>query len=401
MEPQRNREGPQLFYRLGLTREQDLYRNYLGTYHGIAIRANYLAYFQKFTISLLLDIKKPFFIDPVSYIFAREPKQVLNSKGVLKKSYEKLASFYGQPIEGGAGERSVELGDFSDPDVRQGFAERVIGYQTEQSLVLPDKYSRYQRFVGTELLQPSVILPPYFYMDNTDDGWLELNLDLAVRAIEISEGPVYPVIFISRQLARQSGKVGEIVERYSQLEFGGYFLWIENLSGVYSNDVAIGGYRNFVTTIASLGRPIYSMYGDYFSVLLWHEGLSGYCSGICYGERKEVDPSIVAGEIPDRYYVPRLRSKYQIQPTLERFELSRFPDLGCDCGICPGDMNILELDTEATQVHFMLTRAREIEEIASRSQSDILDELAAAYEEFGDNPLIKVNHLSKWIDILS
>ena len=400
MEPPLQSQGPQLFYRLGLTREQHILKDHRNTYSGICIRANYIAYFQKYSLTLLLDLDKPFFIDPMTYIFSRKPQQIQTSSGDLKLSYKKLAELYGDPILSKAGVASINHEDFADAEVRNQFINRVISFQYEQSMALPEKYSRYQVFVEAQSLKPVFLLPPYFYIDQMNDGWLELNLTLALESAEIVKEPVYPVIFLSRKIARQDNAISEIVNRYRQPQFGGFFIWIEDLSGVYGDAESLTAYRNLVSALSEEGKPIYSLYGDYFSLLLWYEGLTGYCSGICYSERKEIDPGAIRGSIPDRYYVRRCRCKYRLDTTIARAELNSYERLKCDCGICPPDMNVIELERDSTQEHFMIVRADEIVEVGLRSRAEIVEEFKEVHEEFEGNPLLKTAHLIKWVKVL-
>jgi hypothetical protein len=401
MERQRNPGGPQLFYRLGLTREQNLFREHPASYSGICIRANYLAYFQKFTLGLLLELAKPFFIDPVTYIFAREPAQILNDDGNVKSSYEKLGQHYGEPVVAALGRVRITQAEFNDPAVRQGFAERVISYQRVQALQLPEKYQRYQRFLGASQMQPSFLLPPYFYLESLDDGWAEINTDLAARAAAFAEQPVYPVVFLSRTLLSTEGSIERIADLYDHEAYGGFFVWVEDVHGVWSDISTLRAYRRLVQGLAALGKPVFALYGDYFSILLWYDGLIGFCSGICYSERKEVDPPAIEGSIPDRYYVRRLKYKAQLDTTIQRLDIGQYEDLACKCGICPQDMDLSSIDTEDSQRHFIHVRSAELDQAASEPREAILSELSGAFDRYQANQLLKADHLLKWIRIFS
>lgn len=400
MVDQQRNPGPQLFYRLGLTREQHLFDQYRDHYFGLCIRANYVAYFQKFTVGLLLNLNKPFFIDPITYIFSRDPTHVLNSDGNIKKSFEYLQEYFGDPIRGNLGVRPLEPGDFRDSNLLHEFVARVINFQIEGSVELPEKYQRYERFVGAANLNPLFVIPPYFFIEDATDPWLDINLEMATSALEHTEKPVFPVIFISRQIAMNHDDVTEISDRFMNSDFPGYIVWIEKTHGVRSDSEVLQGYRSLIQNIATHDKPIISLYGDYFSVLLSYDGLWGLTAGICYSEAKEVDPAPIEGAIPDRYYTRNFRCKYQIETTIARADISNYPDLICNCGICPKDMDIIGFDRETSQKHFLLVRSAEVDEVHQRSRNEILDEMNQIYDQYRDHALFNPDHLNKWIRIL-
>lgn len=400
METQQNHQEKLLFYRLGPTREQDLFRDFKDYYDGVIVNANYLTYFRKFTVNLLAELQKPFFIDPVTYIFARDPNQIRNNRGELKKSYAKLKDLYGSPISEKAGNSILNINDFSQIDLGE-FVDRVITVQSEHSLDLPPKYKRYQKYVEEAgIVQPSFILPPYFFVERFDDGWLQLNLNLAIIAYEQSALPIYPVIFVSKDLITNIDNVRELVRQYNRDEFAGYVVWVDDLSGVYSDEKYLRGFRDLVVELSSLNKPIINLYGDYYSVLLTFDGLTGLGAGICYGEKKSVDPGKIAGAIPDRYYIYSTKNKFRLETTIARIEKQGDPDLlNCECEVCIEVTSIINLSTEETQQHFILVRRREIGELNQMSRREILDELGRTLLNYKDDPIFKITHIRRWGNI--
>ncbi len=99
---------PWSFYRLGPTKEKELFKRHRDTYDGVVIPAHIASYYCAFCSEFVGSLGKPYFIDPMTYIFANDPVQLKRfvkdketgrtkrdrfgrkKKGDVKRSYSKL-----------------------------------------------------------------------------------------------------------------------------------------------------------------------------------------------------------------------------------------------------------------------------------------------------------------------
>src|SRR6266498_3169943 len=99
--------APWTFYRLGPTNEKGLFKRRRDTYDGVVVPAHIASYYVAFCSEFIGALGKPYFIDPVTYIFSQDPvtlKRFLKDKegrtlrdslkqklrGDIKRSYLKL-----------------------------------------------------------------------------------------------------------------------------------------------------------------------------------------------------------------------------------------------------------------------------------------------------------------------
>jgi hypothetical protein len=299
--------APWNFYRLGLTREKELYKRRRDTYTGVLVPAHIASYYAKFCTEFIGSLQKPYFIDPITYMFARQHSALLRylkdkkgrtkrdvagkkQKGDLKRSFRKIVESYGSLISSAvANQRAVVPSDFSDDALVSEFVTAVIEFQRSKLASLPEKYKKYEKYarlVGrpAQPNRPVLLVAPYFSIE--DPRWISINLDLTKRAKKLSQDiPVFATIAapLDSLRSRQS-----LVQQYKSAGADGFLLWIDDFTGMTDiNSLRIA--RDFVKELEKLGKPIISLYGDAYSLVLKHSGLTGYACGICYGERRSVD----------------------------------------------------------------------------------------------------------------
>ena len=157
--------APWNFYRLGLTREKELFKRRRETYSGVVIPAHIASYYAKFCTEFIGSLQKPYFIDPITYIFARKlsglqrflkdrntgrtKRDALGrkQKGDVKRSVKKIVDAYGDLISKPLSEdRPVGVSDFSNDKSVSEFVARVIAFQRSKLAELPAKYKKYAKF---------------------------------------------------------------------------------------------------------------------------------------------------------------------------------------------------------------------------------------------------------------
>lgn len=157
--------APWNFYRLGPSKEKELFKRQRETYTGVVIPAHIGSYYQKFCLEFVGGLLKPYFIDPVTHIFAANPKSLrrfikdkstgrtvrnalgAKSKGDIKRSYQRVIAAYGPLIERVvAADRCIELSDFSNREEVRDFVKRVCDFQLDALSMLPAKYKKYEKY---------------------------------------------------------------------------------------------------------------------------------------------------------------------------------------------------------------------------------------------------------------
>lgn len=422
--------APWNFYRLGPTKEKELFKRRRDTYAGVVVPAHIASYFGKFCAKFIGGLQKPYFIDPMTYVFACDPaiirrfvkdkdtgRIIRNSrgrrrKGDIRRSYLKLVDEeYGGIIQKAVkSSRSLRVTDFADQVGCDELVAKVIDFQRRKLAAVPQKYKKYEKYargqrkdVALRDNPPMFVVPPYFPAQSpAGSGWHPINLDLARRTKTRAGGlPVFGVIFATLQTLASEGK--RLIADYTKLELDGFLLWIDGFAGD-QDFMTLKLVRDFIDALSKANRPTVLLYGDTFSLVLRYSGLSGFCSGICYGERRRYDQDIdIEGPLPARYYIQQLKKKMQVETELRRIPLTEHHDLVCRCDVCKRKPDPASLDDVECQEHFMLVRADEISAIrAGMPAADLAQRLKEAHDRHQGEPLFRpLGHLHSWWRILT
>jgi hypothetical protein len=421
---------PWSFYRLGPTKEKELFKRHRDTYDGIVIPAHIASYFHKFCSEFVGSLGKPYFIDPMTYIFANNPEHLKRyvkdkatgrtkrdasgqkMKGNVKRSFTKLIEEEYQGVVKVAvdAERQLLPSDFADEEALSHLVEKVVEFQMGRLAEIPEKYKKYHKYarkagkaINTSGNLPMCVVAPYFPTTTLHSrGWHTTNLELVRKAKRIASGvPVFAVILADTQVLAQDTK--QITADYSAAGADGFLLWPDG----FSSNQATESLQVVFTAVEDLsrgGKPVILMYGDAFSLGLYYAGLTGFSCGICYGESKlsTLDPD-VEGAIPPRYYIRRLKKKVMIAIEAPRIRIDQYPDLKCHCNVCLRKPDPSTQDDTESREHFMLVRAAEIAELrAGLSQADFAEALDDAFRQHCDDPLLEpITHLKNWAGLLS
>jgi len=427
--PLPNDPGPWSFYRLGPTKEKELFKRRRNTYDGVIVPAHIASYYSAFCAEFIGTLQKPYLIDPMTYLFAGDPALLKRfvkdkttgrtlrdsggrkKKGDLKRSFSKLVEKeYGGLIKQAIDvDRPLTPKDFASNAAVDEFIGRVVDFQTNRLAQLPEKYRKYEKYAqkhGASLAgkanPPMCIVPPYFALDGpmwTD--WLEVNANLVTRTKSGTALPVFPVILANTRTFELNGTA--IIAKYARAKADGYLLWIDG----FASDQDVAALRvvyGFIELLSKHGKPIILLYGDAFSLVLHFAGLTGFGCGICYSERKLSTQDVdIEGLIPPRYYIPRLKKKMQIETEAKRIPLANHPDLQCNCEICLRKPDPVAMDDTESREHFMLARRAEVEALrGGLSHVQFATDLNNAYRQYSADPLFApVGHLRNWASVLT
>lgn len=306
----------------------------------LSINGNTAAYVSnaiaKFIVEKFFSNKdKGYFIDPITYAFQNKiellfSKPKTTNEYSIKKSIAKLIEIYGLSM--GRIEQRIPLvpGDFGNSIDKDGFVDRILSFQynlvykhvQEQDLQKYLDYVAPGQSANIPQLRPKFLIAPYFYLDKQApywEEWLSLNIELANISIAQSKQncnnlPVFAQVVLNKSIITDLSSLNKVVQAYSTLNCEGYTIWIDDLNEHEATREELTG---FVALLKGLPRkPIYNMYGGYFSILLTHKSaslLSGVSHGLEYGESRMVYP--VGGGIPV--------SKYYFLPLHQRLDFTK------------------------------------------------------------------------------
>lgn len=436
-------------------------------YNVIAINANMIASSPN-AIALFVGkntIDKKFFIDPITHLFQHSQTFISNANGEIKKSVDNLISNYSFDI---CGEKSSTQDKYDfikkkiisediSPDFIKKFTDNVISYQ-ENLVINGDKsindYSKYVDFVKSEDSSqsdieihqtPEFLVAPYFYIDQ--DAWIDKNILFLEEAIKnkSESKKVFAQIVISKRVFEKciiSNPIFEsIITKYGNSNADGFLLWVDGYSEHDEISESLEKYKDFICNLHSKkGKPVYVLYGGYFSVCLTNatiDCLDGVAHGLEYGESREVVP--VGGGIPvAKYYFYPLHKRINLKDMiyiLQRLKIRTKEDFFtkiCDCPVCreviqsdvlndfqngfgkskPSTfqrgktlvtMNFSTTETkEKSLKHYLYNKKKEFDFVENHQNAEIIKELNASYAQFKD--CIDSNncqHIDEWARALS
>jgi len=322
-------------------------------YYGIAVSAHILSYTPTSVVQILNETEKPFFIDPMTFVFARDLSYISRDRKI-RRSYLKLAEDYGPPFSDCiSGNRLIlsqfkdEVGKLNDPLI-SGICETILGTQQSKCIARAGDFSKYDRILKKgrvpHSVSPAFLVAPYFYAERYGGEWYSISLRFAEKARDLKgKSELYPVICISNDILWDETQISRIVQDYKG--FDGYLIWVNDFNEKSVSPYDVRGFKTLISKLAAYGKPIYSLYGGYLCDLLGKFGLSGYCSGICYGESRSVDTK--GGGAGNRYYVPIAHLKISEDMANAFFSTSsKNRNLLCSCPTCSRIRNSLPSSLE-------------------------------------------------------
>jgi len=414
-----------LYYRVSATTDGTLLKGEHDTYDGLAVAGHVQALHPVWTGTLIRELNVPFFVDPETFIFAQDLGNI-ESDGERLKSYKALEALLGNGVQDIVQGRELQPSDFvSGTEVKEELigqlVEHVIKFQMTASESGPVQTSlaEYSRILGEDFpagALPEFIVPPYFYFRTLEDIWYRVNLLLAKRTQEMTEGlPVYIVLCLAKELLGDSQALSQLAEDIS--EYDGCLLWISNFQERSEREVNLTRLAWLVRDLTSRGKPVINLYGGSFSAMLHIANLTGYSRGICTSEYRDVDAQRGEGAPPSRYYIPEAHTKV-VEANARRLYSSTDVNL-CNCPVCSQALSDITLSSprpavvaqlfdslkhQGFRAHFMHVHKTEREQILSLKNSQQLKEWVSSHLEVlsraGARPYVPMTHLEMWVKAL-
>lgn len=326
--------------RLGTHAEKKYFKEFQGKYDAIVINANILAHTVSSMSSFLgCELSEKFLIDPQTYAFQSYSHLLQSTKGkpkgvevTVKKSIQTLLDKYGTRLTNiiVTGKRSLKYSDFNDDEgalFLDELCQNVIDFQLNTVKNESTENSEYGEYIEYDIesnsstlnLEPFALIAPYFYMtENTLEHWLPHNINsIRISKQKFTDKKIYAQIVIDKDILLEEEVLQKLIDAYSGCTADGFFIWIDNFD---EKIISYKYLKNFIKLIkdlkAALNKPIYQIYGSYFSIMLTNVYLTGTCHGMEYGETRDVYP--VGGGVPvSKFYLPSIHKRLLYREVLD------------------------------------------------------------------------------------
>jgi hypothetical protein len=379
-----------------------LINSFSKTYDQLLIGANMVAHMSS-AISQFVSqrAQKPFVIDPQTHAFAHNLENLLsqssNSKGKIKRSWQKLLKSYGEEVkniievEG----RPLDPSDFESTDLKDQFSESVLRFQNDaisQEIENGEdkEYLDFLRRKNPDLnpfsVPPSILIAPYFFIDGRlRENWLDVNISLLKTCKFLQDRnpslqrPLAAQIVISKDVLLDTTFLAEISSRYAKEGANYALLWIDQFVEQEASQSELKAYIYLLKELGDNGIPVINLHGGFFSVALarFREDLSGKLVGVChgleYGENKPVIP--LGGGVPvAKFYSRQLH--HRLSPTVAIRAMGALGGLTdptafwteiCDCNRCK---ELITNDPEEDINHYFETSSTSFWRSGSRVSMD-------------------------------
>lgn len=382
-----NEQEKKFFLRIGSNKEKQYVKKIGTLFSGLMVKANYFesahgmlsGTFLKFN-SLVPPVG--YIIDPVTYVFGRDPGYIKSWQKIdkdkaeeklrvdlriganeemrsnwmreiktptkaqknkveiysIKKAYRKLADAYFANIDNNlvcmVGKQPLTRNKFNINSINT-FVRNVISYQEQAVTCHYDttKYSDFREIVS----KPSIVLSPYFLIENQED----LNFMAEIwRSFDAQYEEGNGAIVLQCTTTFLEDNRSRLVDAISNVATNIIFLWIDGFYEENASSTQLEAYVKFIAETSSKGKNIANLYAGGLSPLLFPFGLYGIINNIGYGMQREAEP--VEGGIPTaQFYIPTLHIRQQV---LASYDLFIRNDLGnsnndfyrdiCSCPIC-------------------------------------------------------------------
>ena len=271
-------------------------------------------------------------------------------------------------------------------------------------------------------LDADILVPPYLYTRDLDDGRLRSNLRLIEEGLRFRDErgiqkPVFGMMCFSGTILESPVGTEDLIRQYREPALDGYLVVVENFDDRQVSAQMLMGLARLVRGLA-VDRDVVVCSIASFGQVLTALGANGFSAGVGWLETfREVNLQPGRANFPaDRahrsqfYYFPELLSYLPPDAARDIFRAGEGSETAqtflCDCGACAGG---LPQTAPEKKQHFMHRRLREMSDLAARPPEErprfmrdrigLALELAAAIEEEGF-VRIPTEHFIRWIAVI-
>lgn len=296
-----------------------------------------------------LEMDKPFWIDPITYAFAANPKFLrAKPKGgtpaPYKRTFERLAERYGEPFQSVLINDSQLRPENFTPDLIRESAERVLSFQ--QTVLTPPAEDT--KYGITETLEPCLVTVPFFPLQPCPPGqspaWQEVNLGFIEACAGIlPSSRLAAAMLIEPDLLDEAdafqSTFNAYIDRLTTNEITNLWLWVsENEETRMSSPRGVRLLR-IIDAAQERGINVHQAFGGSFSTFALSRGLTSVSHGVNYWESKSWEPLASGGLPVARYFYPPLRERLRVPDAIAALDStietpSDFHEIVCSCPTC-------------------------------------------------------------------
>jgi hypothetical protein len=401
--------------RLGVFRDKDVFGQYLGDDSAIVVPAHIAAYATDGLWGFLKGIADArgtasidYYFDPMTYwldlptaYWARKPAEGppqpfdlpladdKEAKASVKPALLALLREYGLAGQLTSKDDPAAIrAEFVAGGVRECLDFQRRGSDEKRKRTV-DKYAQMLELGGEEAsgMAPSCLVAPYVSLAGLGEADVADQATLNTASLtERAAGETMRCV-LALDSRQEMGRISSRTRTKLRLdEFARVGVWVSDLDEYNTPADALKRYRSL---LASVGRPVWVMYGGYFSLLLRGDGVSEVSHGIYYTESKRMRGAVGSGPAPERYYIPCLHRFFEPARAFEL--LAKAPDLRCDCPECESLESLVAEAAGAAatsskrmawakrlQRHFLAARAREAKDATDKPLVELLEQLKEA-----------------------
>jgi len=374
---------------------QNFFRNHRDKFDGLIIPLSVAIAFRQGTGGFVLTLRKQYALDPRTPIF-----QAAFERQSIRQVHLGMAAVHGPTVQAIFASRPLVPSDLDGPTV-VNMAQRVVTFQKEFAQQSANKVAKYAELLGEDVQSsyegPTFLVPPYFRYGSRSDPWYAVSLRLAEAAArEKGSYRLAPVVHMTQDFP--DGELEPLLRDYSDAAFDGLVLFVNDLQEYVSPRPVLEKYARLVTTLRQSNRPLFGLFGGYFTLLLRKIGLGCFSNAVGYGEYRDSGYH-EGGRAVRRYYVPRLHRYFTDIEARALLNIVNEAWVRCECHVCRRRLDITNLTSQELLDHFLNVRLQELHEASSADLGTMLDELEGTWRRlrrFRALPTDRYQHLCEW-----
>jgi len=217
-----------------------------------------------------------------------------------------------------------------------------------------------QRQHGTK-----VIIPPYFFFNNSNDPWFKINIDCTGEADKqrASEENLLMFVLFDCTLLLNPQSCTAVSKQLASCSVDGYYLMAADLDPLTINSSFVKGYQDLVSHLASTKRPVIVSQAGKLGLALIASGASGYAMG--FGKLDSLALSTFrqggsgAGQANRYYFHNLLLPVYTRNADDVASAQSTSPEYPCNCTHCNGQLPA-QIQSKNRTFHYIDFRLAEL-----------------------------------------
>lgn len=412
------------FIRFGVHKDREVIKDLRSSLAGIVVPAHILSYSPNPTIAAIDYINRPYYIDPMTYIYSGSDiaDYVVLNKKTRRKQFKPSISKMTKDYDLAGHFEASDYAPLTPSDFSDEFVQKLVQKNVELQLqkIEQEKGGAYKRYkdllskVGAEHIvkkmseahRPAAVIPPYFYFATQDSPWREINRRLYEATKSVTDQLVVPIVLTDAACLTE-----DLFAMYPDCRE--MIVWIDNLNEKEPDSLSktqiakLKQLASFVTLARDRGIGVINLYGSYFSLLLSKLGMTGICNGVFYGEYK-TRKSTIGGAPPSRYYIRAVHEFFSIPNAIGLLKDPRYSGmLDTSCKKCmdlidgkPDNIIALDADHAKAQRHFVYAREQELDTVEKTDLAGLIEDLNTTYTKYNplDPRIVKksIDYLAAW-----